>query len=52
MHGDRILIHKNDSACSYAPEFGKTEQIQVMEILWNVRKEKHIIQLQFGNQEL
>lgn len=47
MPEDTVQIYKDGILCSYAPEFGKTEQISVLEILWNGDGTEHEIRIQF-----
>ena len=47
MPEDTVQIYKDGILCSYTPEFGKTEQISVLEILWNGDGTEHEIQIQF-----
>lgn len=47
MPGDTVRVHKKGTLCSYAPEFGKTEQIQVLEIAWNGDGAEHETRIQF-----
>ncbi len=47
MPEDTIRIHTEGRLCVYAPEFGKTERIQVLEILWDSDGEEHELRLQF-----
>lgn len=49
MPEDTVQIHEEGMICSYAPEFGKTEQIQTLEIQWDFSKKEHLIQIQFHN---
>lgn len=51
MPEDTVQIYKEGPVCSYAPEFGKTEQIQVVEILWKAREEEHKIQIRFEQEK-
>ena len=51
MPEDTVKVYREGSICSYAPDFGKTEQIQVMEILWNICKKNHKIQIQFEQEK-
>lgn len=45
--GDEVRIHTEGILCSYAPEFGKTERIQVLEMVWNGNGTEHIMKVQF-----
>ena len=45
---DQVTIHREGMLCSYAPEFGKIEQIQVLEIAWDGRDKAHKIEIKFG----
>ena len=45
---DQVTIHREGTLCSYAPEFGKIEQIQVLEIAWDGRDKAHKIEIKFG----
>lgn len=47
MPNDRMQIHKEGELCLYAPEFGKMEQIQVLEIAWESMESEHMIQIRF-----
>lgn len=47
MPNDRMQIHKDGELCLYAPEFGKIEQIQVLEIAWDSMDSEHMIQMRF-----
>ncbi len=47
MPEDTVQIYKDGILCSYAPEFGNTEQISVLEILWNGDRTEHEIRIQF-----
>lgn len=44
---DRVRVHREGEICSYAPEFGKTEQIQVLEISWDGDGPEHEIKIKF-----
>lgn len=44
---DRIQIHEEWEICNYAPEFGKTEQIQVLEFLWEGDGTDHEMKIRF-----
>ncbi len=44
---DRIQIHREGELCQYAPEFGRTEQIQVLEFLWEGDGTEHEIKIRF-----
>lgn len=44
---DRLIIHRDDSLCRYAPEFGRLEQMQVLEIIWEGDGSPHTICLNF-----
>ena len=46
--GDRMKIHRKGDGYVYAPEFGKMEPIQVLEIVWDGKETGHMIQIQFG----
>lgn len=48
MPDDRVQIHRDGNICSYAPEFGRLEQIQVLEIAWNSDGREHEIQIQMN----
>ena len=47
MPSDEIHIHKKGVICSYAPEFGRIQQIQVLEIAWEGDGSAHMIQINF-----
>lgn len=47
MQEDQITIHRTGTLCSYAPEFGRTEQIEVLEISWDGDGREHRIQAEF-----
>lgn len=47
MPEDTIHVYKEGIFCSYAPEFGMTEQISVLEILWNGNGTEHETRIQF-----
>lgn len=44
---DRFLLHRDDALCRYAPEFGKLEQGQTLEIIWEGDGSSHTISLNF-----
>lgn len=44
---DRIRIFRRGTVCSYAPEFGKTERIQVLEISWEGDGTEHTVRMRF-----
>ena len=44
---DTVQIHSEGILCSCAPEFGRTEQNQVLEVLWNGDGTEHEIWIQF-----
>lgn len=44
---DQLTIHRDDSLCHYAPEFGRLEQMQVLEITWEGDGSPHTIYLNF-----
>lgn len=44
---DQIQIHREGELCQYAPEFGRTEQIQVLEFLWEGDGTEHEIRIRF-----
>lgn len=44
---DQIKIHKEGILCSYAPEFGKIIQKQVLQISWDGDGSAHRIQIRF-----
>lgn len=45
---DQVTIHREGILCSYAPEFGKIEQMQVLEIAWDGRDKAHKMEIKFG----
>lgn len=47
MPNDKMQIHKEGELCLYAPEFGKIEQIQVLEVAWESLESEHMIQIRF-----
>ena len=47
MKTDKILIHRDGEICFYAPEFGKIEQTEVLEIAWDGDGTEHVIQMKF-----
>ena len=47
MKADKLHIHREGELCFYAPEFGKLEQIEVLEIAWNGDGTEHGIQMKF-----
>lgn len=47
MPSDEIHIHKKGAVCAYAPEFGRIQQIQVLEIAWEGDGSAHMIQIDF-----
>lgn len=47
MKDDKLQIHREGDICSYAPEFGRIEQIEVLEIAWNGDGTEHGIQMKF-----
>ncbi|MBS6396208.1 MAG: heparinase II/III family protein [Clostridiales bacterium] len=48
MPKDQLLVHTEGEICSYAPEFGKVEEIQVLEISWDSEGTEHGIQVRFA----
>lgn len=44
---DQVTVHRSGTICSYAPEFGKTEQMQVLELLWTGDGTEHEIRIKF-----
>ncbi len=47
FEGDRFRIHKDGEICSYAPEFGKLERVQVLEIRWTGGRDAHRLLVEF-----
>lgn len=47
MQGDQIMIHREGTICSYAPEFGQIRQVEVLEISWAGDGKEHNIQMKF-----
>lgn len=47
MKTDKLQIHREGDICAYAPEFGKIEKIEVLEIAWNGDGTEHGIQMIF-----
>lgn len=45
--GDHITVHRQGRICSYAPEFGRIEQTEVLEVSWPADGSEHMIQLNF-----
>lgn len=45
--GDHITVHRQGQICSYAPEFGRIEQTEVLEVSWPADGSEHMIQLNF-----
>lgn len=44
---DTLRVHREGTICSYAPEFGKTEQIQVLKVCWDADGTWHGIRMRF-----
>lgn len=44
---DKVRIHREGILCSYAPEFGKPEQMQVLELIWNGDGSSHTVCMKF-----
>ena len=44
---DQVKIYREGTICSYAPEFGKTEQIQVLALAWEGDGSEHMTQIIF-----
>lgn len=44
---DQVTIYTEGDICSYAPEFGRVEKIQVLELAWNQTEEEHKIRIKF-----
>ena len=44
---DQVKIYRDGTICSYAPEFGKIEQIQVLALAWEGDGSEHMIQIIF-----
>ena len=42
-----MKIYREGTICSYAPEFGKTEQIQVLALAWEGDGSEHMTQIIF-----
>ncbi len=49
MPEDTVRVHKEGTICSFAPEFGKTEQASVLEILWDGDGTEHETRIEFFN---
>lgn len=47
LRTDRIVVHTDGNLCSYAPEFGRLERIQVLEAAWSGDGNEHVIYLKF-----
>lgn len=45
--GDRAEIFRTGEICSYAPEFGRTEQIQALKVSWQGGGPEHEIRITF-----
>lgn len=45
--GDRVTVHRSGDICFYAPEFGKEEQIQVLELSWKGDGTEHEMKIRF-----
>lgn len=44
---DQITLYKEGDICSYAPEFGRVEKIQVLSLAWNQAEEEHKVRIKF-----
>lgn len=44
---DQVKIYREGTICSYAPEFGKIEQIQVLSLAWEGDGSEHMTQIIF-----
>lgn len=47
MPSDEISIHREGVICSYAPQFGRIQKTQVLEISWDGDGTDHIIDMNF-----
>lgn len=47
MQDDQVIIHREGTICSYAPEFGQIQQAEVLEISWAADGKEHNIQMKF-----
>ena len=48
---DQVQIFREGTICSYAPEFGKTEQIQVLVLAWEGDGSEHMTQIIFEREK-
>ena len=44
---DQITLYEEGDICSYAPEFGKVEKIQVLSLAWDQTEEEHKVRIKF-----
>lgn len=51
MPEDKFRIHREGTICSYAPEFGQVQRMEVLEVSWNGDGKEHNIQMKFRNEE-
>lgn len=47
MPEDQFRIYREGTICSYAPEFGQVQQIEVLEVSWDGDGKEHNIQMKF-----
>lgn len=47
VQDDQVIIHREGTICSYAPEFGQIRQAEVLEISWTGDGREHNIQMKF-----
>ena len=44
---DRVTLYEEGDICSYAPEFGRVEEIQVLSLAWKQTEEEHKVRIKF-----
>jgi uncharacterized heparinase superfamily protein len=44
---DRVQVHREGTICSYAPEFGKIQKMEVLELSWDADGSEHEVNIKF-----
>jgi hypothetical protein len=42
-----VQVHREGTICSYAPEFGKIQKMEVLELSWDADGSEHEVNIKF-----